>query len=471
MGDNFDNTEQRSPGGLEINDKIEEILNPKQPAPSQQQVEEQLKRILTSEPFGGGTSSRKAPAVTKLFAYLVLGRLPGKPLDDEHLAVDCFKRPLGRHAEADLKLVRQTMHNVRERLEEYNATAGLNDLVVISLPKGNQNRPVFTFNVRTDANKAVRRGLRLVDKEGPHNLAHAIEEFEKAIRLERTYAEGYAGKAMALTTLTLHGYSTVPGASLSEAEGAAREALRLSEKSWRGHAALGAIHAFRREWKLADSEFIEALRIDWNGTCDHGAYGVYLLARGRYADLHKLIHKYSGEYEEDVTFAGRCALYSYLMREYDAAERYLLGNLQMNENLWLIHLMLALVYMACNRVPEALLHVRLIAPLSGADLWPGLHILCLARAGYEDDANNRWSEFEEMSKKQYVPCLQLALAQMAVSEPLKAIHWLRRAANEFDPFMTWLHLWPILDPLRQYDEFKTLIGELRLPAGVLAASS
>jgi hypothetical protein len=55
------------------------------------------------------------------------------------------------------------------------------------------------------------------------------------------------------------------------------------------------------------------------------------------------------------------------------------------------------------------------------------------------------------------------LCQMAVNELDEAIAELDRACGEGDPKMIWLHLWPLFDPLREYEGFKALLARLRLP--------
>jgi hypothetical protein len=60
--------------------------------------------------------------------------------------------------------------------------------------------------------------------------------------------------------------------------------------------------------------------------------------------------------------------------------------------------------------------------------------------------------------------VQLALAYMAVNELEKAIKCLGHACDQHDPRMAWLHLWPILDPLRDRGEFKALVNRMGLPS-------
>jgi Flp pilus assembly protein TadD len=58
---------------------------------------------------------------------------------------------------------------------------------------------------------------------------------------------------MALCTRTLHDIRASPSELLPQAEAEARKALDLNPNSWRARAALGGIHAFRREWTPAGS--------------------------------------------------------------------------------------------------------------------------------------------------------------------------------------------------------------------------
>ena len=229
---------------------------------------------------------------------------------------------------------------------------------------------------------------------------------------------------------------------------------------------MGALHVFRRQWEMADAEFNEAMAIQSYETRDHGGYGHYLLGRGEYEKASELVGMYTREYGDDVIFLRRAALYLYHMRRYAEADKILHEISELDKNLWLVDALRVFICLAVGKPKQALSHMRRIKPLTGLDLWPGLHILCLAEAGNLNEARAKFKALEIEAREHYVQPLQMALGCMALAKPVKAIEWLSRGCDEFEPLLLWLHLWPVFDPLRKHTEFVRLIKRIGLPKGV-----
>jgi Flp pilus assembly protein TadD len=435
----------------------------------QEEIERQLARILASKLFRGsdrsetsGKRSRATPRLSGLLQFLVMRALNGEPITDAIVTKDFFhKEP--QTFERGQAIARVQVGALRKRLAEYYVTVGISDPISIDIPVGTLV-PAFSERRTTPPDKELERGLYHINQEAPENIARALVHFDESIRLRPENAEAHAGKAMALCTLTLHDITASPSELLPQAESEARNALQLDPNSWRAHAALGAIHAFRREWALADQEFRKALAINREGTRDHGSYGPYLLGRGDYEGGRDLAKRDEDEHPVDVTFLKRSALYLYAMRDFNEAERILNELFRLDEQLWHAHTVAALLCLASNRPQEALSHMRKIAARKYPDLWPGLHVLCLERNGCHEEARKRFSQLLRASESGYVEPLQLALGYIAFGDLLLAIEWLGTGADVGDIHMLWLHLWPFLDPLRELAEFKELIRRLGLPS-------
>jgi Flp pilus assembly protein TadD len=433
------------------------------------EITKELGRILASRVFRGSdrseTSSKRLRAKPKqsgLLEFLVTRALDGRPLTDAIVTREFFhKEP--QTIENEEAIARVNLGTLRKKLAEYFVTEGINDPVSIDVPVGTFV-PAFSERKTTPPDKELERGLYQINMEAPTNIARALAHFEESIRLLPNNAEAHAGKAMALCTLTLHDITASPAELLPQAEAEAKKALELNANSWRAHAALGGIHAFRHEWALADEEFRKALAINADGTRDHGAYGHYLLGRGDYKGGRDLAKWDEEEHPADVTFLKRAALFLYAMRDFNQAERILKELFALDEGLWHAHTLAALVCLATNRAQDALSHMQQIAERKDPDLWPGLHALCLERSGHHAEAVKRFNALLEVSAAGYVEPLQLALGYIAFNEPLLAIEWLGKGADVGDIHMIWLHLWPFLDSLREYPEFKDLIRHVGLPS-------
>ena len=97
---------------------------------------------------------------------------------------------------------------------------------------------------------------------------------------------------------------------------------------------------------------------------------------------------------------------------------------------------------------------------------PGLAIVLAGARGFDAIARQRLDYLEGLSQSMYVRPLQLALGCMAVGEHDKAIAALAQACDEHDPFLVWLHLWPVLKPLREHQGFKDLVERMDPPANM-----
>ncbi|HEX3747695.1 MAG TPA: hypothetical protein VHW09_27355 [Bryobacteraceae bacterium] len=431
----------------------------------------QLGRILSNGLFkGGGRSTvtgrrlRAARQSAKFLRYLIEQALSGSEISEMSVLIEVF----GRKSEdlyRDDAIARAHLQIVRKKLAEYYLSDGIRDPVIIDIPRGSFD-PVFTERELPDTpDKEIERGLFHINQEAPSNIARALAHFEEALRQNPKNADAHACKAMALSTLTLHGLSVSAATFLARAETEAEDALDLDVNCWRAHAALGGIHAFRRNWQGADREFLESLRINRDGTFGHGAYGLYLLGRGNYEAALALAKRYEDQNPTDVTLLKRAALYRYAMRDFAGAERLLAEIFGMAEGLWHAHMLSALLSLRNDQPSEALRHMRKFAGAGDdPEIWCGLYVLCLERSGHREEARLRFDVLIDASECGYIEPLQLALGYIAFNEPLSAIEWLEKGVVAGNAHMLWLHLWPFLDPLRAHPNFKALLSTLGLPS-------
>lgn len=416
-------------------------------------VEKQLIEILNSKTFHG------SEVIPGLLKFIVDKTLDKKALKENHLLLDYF----GVEAEQiDNTKARVYSRRLRAKLKVYYASEGIDDLVLIGIPNGQYNAE-FSYRSQAQAYKEVILGFHHVDMESPDDIRIALEHFDSAIELEPEYSEGYAGKASALLTMTLHAFREERKALMEQAEAAAAMAVKMNDASWRGHANLGAVFLFRHEWEIADEAFGRAEKLARLEVGNIGAYGPFLVSRGRFDEAVKLAESYVDEGYDDPVLLVRAALYFYVLREFERSAEVLLDAIVLNPHFWRSHLGLVYVYLATREPEKAVSHMLRVGALNGIDLWPGLRIVCLEKAGRWDDAIREFEELKSSAAKAYIQPLQLALGHMALGEIPEAVDFLSKACDEDDPFTAWLHLWPVLDPLKRYPEFRALLRKWRFP--------
>jgi len=94
----------------------------------------------------------------------------------------------------------------------------------------------------------------------------------------------------------------------------------------------------------------------------------------------------------------------------------------------------------------------------------GLLVLARANAGKQDLFKG--DVFRFLNIEQPPPLrssVAWALAFVGMGRTDEALAELEQACNDGHPLMVWLHIWPVLDPLRERKRFKKLIARMNLP--------
>jgi tetratricopeptide (TPR) repeat protein len=429
---------------------------------SAQDIRKELAKILESTVFSGDEYLRIKAALDagKLLTYLVEKYLADDAVNENLILVEYFGRNLKYNPNDTI--VRTRISLLRGRLAKYYATAGADDVIRISIPVGRYNVKIET-NPRCAACKEINIGLYHLLFETPSHVVKGLERIKRAIEREPAYSEGYGALAAALVSATLHAPARSPKELLREAEIAARKALEINENSWRGTLNLHAVYLFRREWEKADEQFAIARQLRGLDVEDEGGTGPFWLARGKYPEAARLAKKYIDYFYTDAIYLRRAALYLYVLRRFKEAEECLQAAIDLDPTLWIAYLLSALNCLALNRPRDARYYLTLVEGWGEENLWPGLNVLCLAREGKPAGAMESFRQLLEKAKGTYVQPFQLALGYLAFAQHHEAIDQLRKALDEQDPFMIFMHLWPVLDPLREESEFRLLLESNGFP--------
>ncbi len=133
-----------------------------------------------------------------------------------------------------------------------------------------------------EAFRAYVRGRAILDAKNPDNFEKAIDEFQKAVSLDPTFALAYAGLADASTR---RGFNT-SGASQEEfyarSKALAQKALDLDAETPEAYAALGTVkRIYDWDWAGAEREFRRAIELNPNYARAHLGYALLLSCLGR----------------------------------------------------------------------------------------------------------------------------------------------------------------------------------------------
>lgn len=140
-------------------------------------------------------------------------------------------------------------------------------------------------NIHTDNPEALRayvRGRAILDAKNPDNFQKAIDEFQKAVALDPTFAQAYAGLADASTR---RGFTT-SGESAEEfyarSKALAQKALSLDPEVPEAYFALGTVkRIYDWDWAGAERDFRRAIELNPNYARAHLGYALLLSCLGR----------------------------------------------------------------------------------------------------------------------------------------------------------------------------------------------
>src|ERR1044072_8869200 len=133
-----------------------------------------------------------------------------------------------------------------------------------------------------EAFRAYVRGRAILDAKNPDNFEKAIDEFQKAVALDPTFALAYAGLADASTR---RGFTT-SGAGAEEfcatSKALAQKALSLDPDTPEAYAALGTVkRIYDWDWAGADRDFRRAIELNPNYGRAYLGYALLLSCLGR----------------------------------------------------------------------------------------------------------------------------------------------------------------------------------------------
>jgi DNA-binding winged helix-turn-helix (wHTH) protein/TolB-like protein/tetratricopeptide (TPR) repeat protein len=133
-----------------------------------------------------------------------------------------------------------------------------------------------------EAFRAYVRGRAILDAKNPDNFERAIDEFQKAVALDPTFALAYAGLADASTR---RGFNASGGSAeqfYSTSKALAQKALALEPGTPEAYAALGTVkRIYDWDWAGAERDFRRAIELNPNYARAHLGYALLLSCLGR----------------------------------------------------------------------------------------------------------------------------------------------------------------------------------------------
>lgn len=301
-------------------------------------------------------------------------------------------------------------------------------------------------DIAPEAYDAYLKGRYFWNKRTEEGLRTSIDFFHQALAKAPDYSLAWAGLADSYLLLG-ENWVRPPGESFAKARDAADRALKLNDFLGEAHAARAALAQDQGNWSQAEREFRRALRLTPGYATAHQWYAEGLAAHGRFTEALAEIQHARRLDPLSLIINVQVGYIDYQARLYDDAISELRAAIQMDPQFFFAHADLGQAYTQKGLYVEALAELQKAADLSNGD--PG-EILWLARAealaGQRRQALRTSRSLEEAFQEGRVPANCMALLDLALGAPDRAVHRLQDACSahkigpiagpEFDPLRT-----------------------------------
>ena len=321
-----------------------------------------------------------------------------------------------------------------------------------------------THTHNPDAYVAHLRGRQSWNSRTEAGIKQAIGFFQKALEEDDKFARAYSGLADCYSTLALLEFIP-PSEAYPKAKDAVGKALSLDPMLAEAHTSLGLIRfQYDWDWKGAEEEFNEALRINPSYAPAHHFFADYLKAMGRFDEALAEIGKAQELDPLNLAINTGVGHVLYLSKQYDRSIEQYKKAVDLDPNFTLTHIWFGRPYLEKGMYKEAISELETAVRLSGegtlalAMLGHGL-----ASAGKKEDAQKILDQLIERSKTRYVPSYWVAVVYNGFKEKEQVLKWLHRAYDERSSWLVWCNVEPRFGWLRSDPEFKSLMDSMRFP--------
>ena len=332
----------------------------------------------------------------------------------------------------------------------------------VELTPGERARVTSSRPVNPQAQELYLRGRYYWNKRTRDGLVQALGNFDRAVRIDSTYAVAYAGLADTHVLMPVYAGSS-PQESYPRARAAALKALKIDENLAEAHASLGRVKLFYDwDWTGAETEFKRAIELKPSLSMAHHWYSICLRDVGRLKDA---LAEANRALELDPvsliinTNLGDTFFYS---GQFDQAVAQHRKTLLLDATFPAAHLYLGRALEQKGLIQDAVAEFQRARSLTGTGPY-GLADLAhaYALAGKRSDAKGLLDELSELSKRGAGLETDIALVHLALGNRDQAFQYLEKAYKERSGLND-LKVDPRFGPLHGDPRFQDLLVRLGL---------
>jgi TolB-like protein/DNA-binding winged helix-turn-helix (wHTH) protein/Flp pilus assembly protein TadD len=320
-------------------------------------------------------------------------------------------------------------------------------------------RPGRRQSQNAEAYDAYLRGRYFEKRRTPENNARAVEQYERAIALDPSYALAWSHLSMTYTGSTQNGDARPLDVS-PRAREAATQAVRANPQLSEAQLAAGYVHWLMDwDWKAAEAAFRRAVDLDPSNAAAHRTLG-HALSQLRRDDEAKASMRRARELEplEPLSYALSSQV-AFQAGEYSDAIEYAKRAVRVDSDFWIGSMQLAQAYAQLGTHDLALEALTDAIRLSGGNSKTvSLRGYLLGSMGRANEAREVLRLLEADPQRHYVPPYAIALVHAGLGERGAALDWLDKSYDERDVHLIFLPVDPKWDPYRADERFKALLA-------------
>ena len=318
--------------------------------------------------------------------------------------------------------------------------------------------------ISTEAHENYLKGCYRWNQRTEAGLRAGIGHFQKAIELEPSYAQPYAG--LADCYIMLANWSFMPGSeAYPKAEAAARKALEIDDRLAEAQTSLAyATFLYDWDWNGAEKKFRRAIELNPNYATAHHFYSIYLMASARHSEALAEIKRAQELDPLSMIINSVVGWISYEARHYDLAIQQCEKAVEMDPSYAPARLNLGMIFLKTGEYQKATAQFERARALAGDE---GIVLAYLAQAraysGDRGEALKILHRLQNPSKSGFVSPWDLALIYVALGDKKNALTYLEKAVDQHVGWVVRLGVDPALDPIRTEPQFEQLSQRIGIP--------
>jgi eukaryotic-like serine/threonine-protein kinase len=308
-----------------------------------------------------------------------------------------------------------------------------------------------------EAFEAYLKGEYFLDKWTSEGFDKSRSYFERAIQLDPSFADGYAGLAEYYGTVAFLG-EVPPRQAWLKSEELLGKALQMDNSSSKAHSLLGMLKLdFRCDRAAAEKELTQALQLNPGDMRALDYHSFYLLEIGRTDEA--IAEKRRVLDHDPLRAITNAELGDYLWQagRIDEAMAQFQNAQEIDPNYPGAHRRLGMAYAQKQQYGQAVAELQKALSLDRKPERLALLGEVYARWGKRQEALDTIREMEQMSKRTHVSPTMIAQIYAQLGEKNSAMAWLEKATVDDDPKITD----PGFDSLRWNPKFTVLQARLR----------